>query len=82
MEYQFTVAPVEILPAVKVAVVPEQILTFVVVGALGPVTVTVLVLVSVQLFVAAKPLFHVYVIICVPGPASEGLKNPIPLSFV
>ena len=45
--------------AVNVAVVPVQIETLVVVGALGPVTVTIFVLVSVQLFGAANPLFQV-----------------------
>ena len=48
MEYQFTVAPVEILPAVNVAVEPEQIETFVTVGLLVPVTITCIVLVPVQ----------------------------------
>ena len=57
--YHFTVAPAVIPPAVTIAVVPEQIFAFVIVGALGPVTVTVLVLVNVQLFGVAKPLFQV-----------------------
>ncbi len=51
-------------------------------STVGAVTVTVLVLISVQLFGAAKPLFQVYVIVCVPAPAREGLKNPIPRSLV
>ena len=59
VEYQLTVAPVEILPAVNDAVEPEQIVTFETVGLLVPVTVTVLVLVNVQLLGAAKPLFQV-----------------------
>ena len=57
--YHFTIAPVVIPPAVTIAVVPEQILVFVIVGAPGPITVTVLVLVNEQLLGTAKPLFQV-----------------------
>ncbi len=73
--YHFTVAPDVIPPAVSVAVEPEQIETVVTIGLVGPVTVTCIVFVPVQ----PNPLSHKYVIVCVPTPANEGLKQPYPL---